>query len=414
MAGPSDRQPAAAAAQGQPHRRAGRPNKTHHPPGHPAAAAGASADSPQPGHQYGINGRVAAAALRVAPRTYAALDLGTNNCRLLVARPTRRGFRVIDAFSRIIRLGEGLSRTGRLGEAAMARTLDALKACKHKIAYQGAERSRVIATEACRIAANGEEFIARVCDETGLRLEIVSRETEARLAVSGCASLLDTGCEGALVFDIGGGSSEIIWLELEPGRRPGPLEVRKCISAWTSLQIGVVTLAEKFGGVDVTEAIFEAMVAEVRTELETFDVEHGLAERICGRKVHMLGTSGTVTTIAGVHLDLPRYERARVDGCWLSADEVVRVTDRLVAMSYNERVANPCIGTERADLVLAGCAILEAIRRQWPCARLRVADRGLREGILCELMAEDGAVVRPLRHRRRRNRKARPQPAAGA
>jgi exopolyphosphatase/guanosine-5'-triphosphate,3'-diphosphate pyrophosphatase len=414
VAGPRDCQPAAAAAQGRPRSRAGRPNETHQPPRQPAADGDGASAVAQSRHHPGVHGGVAPAVPRAPPRTYAALDLGTNNCRLLVARPTRRGFHVIDAFSRIIRLGEGLSLTGRLSETAMSRTIAALKACKEKIAYQGAERSRVIATEACRIAANGEEFIARAYDETGLSLEIVSRETEARLAVSGCASLLDTGCEGALVFDIGGGSSEIIWLELEPGRRPGPIEVRKCISAWTSLQIGVVTLAEKFGGVDVTEAIFEAMVAEVRKELEGFDVEHGLAERICGRNVHMLGTSGTVTTIAGVHLDLPRYQRDRVDGCWLSAEQVVRVTDRLVAMSYDERVASPCIGTERADLVLAGCAILEAIRRQWPCARLRVADRGLREGILCELMAEDGAMARPLRHRRRRrrNRGARPQPAA--
>jgi exopolyphosphatase/guanosine-5'-triphosphate,3'-diphosphate pyrophosphatase len=402
------------AAQGRTRSRAGPPNETHRPPCHPAADGDGASAVAQSRHLPGVNGGVAPAVPRAAPRTYAALDLGTNNCRLLVARPTHRGFRVIDAFSRIIRLGEGLSLTGRLSETAMSRTIEALKACKDKIAHQGAERARLIATEACRIADNAGEFVTRVHDETGLGLEIVSRETEARLAVSGCASLLDAGCEGALVFDIGGGSSEIVWLELEPGRRPGPIEVQKCISAWTSLQIGVVTLAEKFGGVDVTEAIFEAMVAEVRKELEGFEVAHGLAERIRGRNVHMLGTSGTVTTIAGVHLDLPRYQRDRVDGCWLSAEQVVRVTERLVAMSYDERVANPCIGTERADLVLAGCAILEAIRRQWPCARLRVADRGLREGILCELMAEDGAMARPLRHRRRRrrNRGARPQPAA--
>ncbi|MDP2621026.1 MAG: Ppx/GppA phosphatase family protein [Hyphomicrobiales bacterium] len=414
MAGPRDRKPAAAAAQGHSHGGADRPGPKYQPPRRASAEGCAHDNSVQKRNPRSLNGETSPAAPpRPADRTYAALDLGTNTCRLLVARPTRRGFRVVDAFSRIIRLGEGLSGAGRLSEPAMARTVDALKVCRDKIAYQGVQRSRIIATEACRIAANADEFTARVHDQTGLCLEIVSRETEARLAVCGCASLLDGGCEGALVFDIGGGSSEIIWLDLKPERRRGPLEVQQCIAAWTSLQIGVVTLAEKFGGVDVTPDIFEAMVAEVRKELEGFDSEHGLGERIFGRNVHMLGTSGTVTTIAGVHLDLPRYERARVDGCWLSADEVVAVTERLLAMNYDERVASPCIGTERADLVLAGCAILEAIRRQWPCARLRVADRGLREGILCELMAEDGIVARPPRRRRRRKSKARPQPAAG-
>ena len=416
MAGPRDRKPAAAAVEGRPQGHVDGPRRTHQPSRPPSAEGGAFAISAQARQPHGLDGKTSPVGpLRPAARTYAALDLGTNNCRLLVARPTRRGFRVVDAFSRIIRLGEGLSGSGRLSEAAIARTIDALKVCNSKIVDKGVQRSRIIATEACRTAENADEFVTRVKTETGLCLEIVSHETEARLAVSGCASLLDSGCEGALVFDIGGGSSEIIWLELKPGRRQGPLDVQQCVSAWTSLQIGVVTLAEKFGGVDVTQDIFEAMIAEVRQRLEAFEIEHGLADRICGRNVHMLGTSGTVTTIAGVHLDLPRYERARVDGCWLSAEQVVDVTDRLVAMSYDERVANPCIGAERADLVLAGCAILEAIRQQWPCARLRVADRGLREGILCELMAEDGIIARPLRRRRRRrNPKARPQPASGA
>lgn len=414
MAGPRDRKPAAAAAQGHPHAGADRPTPGHQPPGPASAEGGRRDDSARNDAFRRFNGETSPAApIAAATRTYAALDLGTNNCRLLVARPTRRGFRVVDAFSRIIRLGEGLSGVGRLSEPAMARTIDALKVCKDKMVRQGVQRSRVIATEACRIAANAAEFAARVHDETGLSLEIIDRETEARLAVSGCASLLDADCEGALVFDIGGGSSEIIWLDLKPGRRHGPLKVQQCMSAWTSLQIGVVTLAEKFGGVDVSQDTFEAMIAEVRKALETFDREHSLAERISGRNMHMLGTSGTVTTIAGVHLDLPRYERARVDGCWLTADEIMAVTDRLLAMSYDDRVASPCIGTERADLVLAGCAILEAIRRQWPCARLRVADRGLREGILCELMAEDGILARPRRQRRRKFRR-RSRPAADA
>ncbi len=327
---------------------------------------------------------------------YGALDLGTNNCRLLVARPSRRGFLVIDAFSRIIRLGEGVTHSRRLSEAAMQRTIEALKVCAEKMRRRGVKRSRLIATEACRIAENREEFVDRVQTETGLKIEIVSRETEAKLAVSGCASLLDRNCESALVFDIGGGSSELIWLDLTRSQQmwrrslSDRLEAQNCISAWTSLPVGVVSLAEKYGGRDVTMGAFEAMVAHVTKLLTEFEREHNLQQRMANGNAHLLGTSGTVTTIAGIHLCLPYYDRSRVDGCWLSSGAVRSVSDGLIAMSYAERVAQPCIGADRADLVLAGCAILEAMLRMWPCERLRVADRGLREGILATLMAEDG------------------------
>ncbi|HLC09474.1 MAG TPA: Ppx/GppA phosphatase family protein [Methyloceanibacter sp.] len=331
-----------------------------------------------------------------AAKVYGALDLGTNNCRLLVARPSRRGFLVIDAFSRIIRLGEGVLRSGRLSDAAMDRTVDALRVCSDKMRRRGVSRSRLIATEACRIAENSSEFIERVKKETGLSIEIVSRETEAKLAVSGCASLIDRNCDWALVFDIGGGSSELIWLDLSNLQRPwrrslyDRLDVQNSIAAWTSLPVGVVSLAERHGGRDVTPEGYEAMVRDVEQSLAAFEAEHRFTERTKGRGVHFLGTSGTVTTIAGIHLALPVYERSRVDGCWLSARESREVSDKLLAMSYAERAAQPCIGQERADLVLAGCAILEALLRIWPCERLRVADRGLREGILATLMAEDG------------------------
>jgi len=335
-------------------------------------------------------------ARRGASPVYGALDLGTNNCRLLVARPSRRGFLVIDAFSRIIRLGEGVLRSGRLSDAAMGRTIEALKICSDKMRRRGVSRSRLIATEACRIASNSGEFIDRVRRETGLSIEIVSRETEAKLAVSGCASLIDRNCDWALVFDIGGGSSELIWLDLtrldRPWRRSvyDRLEVQSCIAAWTSLPIGVVNLAERHGGRDVTPENYEAMVMDVMAALTDFEVKHRFGSRIAEGSTHFLGTSGTVTTIAGIHLGLPAYERSRVDGCWLGAGDVRTVSNRLIAMNYAERVAQPCIGQERADLVLAGCAILEALLRVWPCQRLRVADRGLREGILATLMAEDG------------------------
>ena len=328
---------------------------------------------------------------------YAALDLGTNNCRLLIARPRDRGFHVVDAFSRIVRLGEGVGRSGRLGDAAMDRAVEALRICESKLRDRGVSRRRLIATEACRAAENGAHFLDRVQSETGLSLEIVSRETEARLAVAGCASLIDPNTSGALLFDIGGGSSELVWIDLT---RPADRNRRRMsdrIRTWVSLPVGVVTLSERHGGELVDERVFEAMVAEVAAMLAAFPEAAALDKAIAGGNLHMLGTSGTVTTLAGVHLGLPRYDRRKVDGTWLSADEVNRMMAVITGMDYAARVANPCIGRERADLVLAGCAILEAIRRRWPCQRLRVADRGLREGILVEMMSEDGVWRRAAR-----------------
>jgi len=315
--------------------------------------------------------------------TYAALDLGTNNCRLLVARPTRESFRVIDAFSRIIRLGEGVAACGRLSQPAIARALEALRVCRGKMKNRGVTRARLIATEACRAAENGNEFLSRVREEVGIELEIVDRETEARLAATGCAPLIDPQAKDVILFDIGGGSSEIVRLHCLPALRGGP--PHPVIRAWVSVPAGVVTLAERYGGVSVSRALFEAMTAEVAAFVDRFAAACGDLDDL-----HLLGTSGTVTTIAGVHLDLPHYERRRVDGCWMSNAQITAVVERLLAMSYQERVANPCIGFERADLVLAGCAILEAISRAFPCERLRVADRGLREGILVQMMREDG------------------------
>lgn len=317
--------------------------------------------------------------------TYAALDLGTNNCRLLVARPSGDGFRVVDAFSRIVRLGEGVSLSGRMSDAAMERAIGALAVCRAKMKNRGVTRARLIATEACRAAANGADFRARVADELGLALEVIDRETEASLAATGCTPLIDPQAEGVVLFDIGGGSSELVRLDRpQPVRRGPPLPQ---IRGWISLPTGVVTLAERHGGIVVTRQSYEAMVSEVAELIAPFVREHGGA--LPG--IHMLGTSGTVTTVAGVHLNLRRYDRSRVDGCWMTAGEIDAVVERLLAMSYEERVASPCIGSERADLVLAGCAILEAIRRAFPCPRLRVADRGLREGMLVQMMREDGA-----------------------
>jgi exopolyphosphatase / guanosine-5'-triphosphate,3'-diphosphate pyrophosphatase len=330
---------------------------------------------------------------REAAPAYAALDLGTNNCRLLVARPTQNGFRVVDAYSRIVRLGEGLSLTGRLSTEAIERTMGALAVCRDKMRARGVTRARLIATEACRSASNGEQFLNDVRERLGIELEIVDRETEARLAVVGCGALVDHEAKATVLFDIGGGSSEIVWLagEADDGdeREFGARRIR----AWESLRLGVVTLAERFGGVDVDDDTFAAMVAHVGEQLAPFAERVG-DEMRCER-FHLLGTSGTVTTIAGVYLDLQRYDRRYVDGLWMTREAVDDTIQRLRAMPYEARAANPCIGRERADLVLAGCAILEAIRSQFPAERLRIADRGLREGILTQLMNSDRAAQRP-------------------
>lgn len=320
---------------------------------------------------------------------YAALDLGTNNCRLLVASPTRPGqFRVVDAFSRIVRLGEGLSATGRLNELAMDRAVEALKVCRDKLTARNVKRSRLIATEACRAAENGDIFLQRVRNEVGLELEIVDRQTEARLAVSGCGTLVARETDAIVLFDIGGGSSEIALIDVSKRRSP---RLAEHIIAWTSLPVGVVTLAERFGGRDVTPESFSAMVGHVNELLSNFQERHHLGQLAQSRGFHLLGTSGTVTTLAGIHLGLDRYDRRRVDGMWMGADEVTHMTDTLLSWGFDKRVANPCIGADRADLVLAGCAILDAIRHVWPSEKLLVADRGLREGILTELMSRDGA-----------------------
>jgi exopolyphosphatase/guanosine-5'-triphosphate,3'-diphosphate pyrophosphatase len=314
---------------------------------------------------------------------YGALDLGTNNCRLLLATPSPLGFTVVDAFSRIVRLGEGASQTGRLSDQAMRRTIDALRVCANKLLWRKVTRRRLIATEACRAAANGPEFIDRVRLETGLALEVIDRQTEAQLAVAGAEPLIAADADKVLVFDIGGGSTELMWLEREAARF--------AIKDWISLPVGVVTIAESFGGVEVTESSFRHMREHMKALVAPFAIRIGSLHGGPVVPDHLLGTSGTVTTIAGVQMRLRRYDRSRVDGSWLTNSDIDEVVARLLAMSYEERAASPCIGRDRADLVLAGCAILEEIRLAFPCHRLRVADRGLREGILAHLMREDGA-----------------------
>src|SRR6266849_7804047 len=315
---------------------------------------------------------------------YAALDLGTNNCRLLIACPSGDGFRVVDSFSRIIRLGEGISATGCISDAAIERAIAALSICRDKIHSRKAKRLRLIATEACRAASNADGFRDRVAAETGIRLEVIDRETEATLAVIGCSPLLDPRGRGAILFDIGGGSTELVRIKRDPDQQ----DAAPRIKAWMSIPLGVVTLAEHFGGRDVTARSYALMVQEVAQYIAPFASEYGGDLR----DMHLLGTSGTVTTLAGVHLNLARYDRRRVDGIWMSDADITATIARLLGMSYQQRANNNCISVERADLVLAGCAILDAIRNAFPLPRLRVADRGLREGMLVEMMREDGAL----------------------
>jgi exopolyphosphatase/guanosine-5'-triphosphate,3'-diphosphate pyrophosphatase len=315
---------------------------------------------------------------------YAALDLGTNNCRLLIACPTGDGFRVVDSFSRIIRLGEGISATGTISDAAIGRAIAALSICRDKIHSKKAKRLRLIATEACRAASNADGFRHRVAAETGIHLEVIDRETEAALAVIGCSPLLDPRGRGAILFDIGGGSTELVRIERDPDQ---PNEAPR-IKAWMSIPLGVVTLAEHYGGREVTAHSYALMVQDVAQHVAPFAADHGADLR----DMHLLGTSGTVTTLAGIHLNLARYDRRRIDGVWMDDADVTATVSRLLGMSYQERANNNCISVERADLVLAGCAILDAIRQAFPLPRLRVADRGLREGMLVEMMREDGVI----------------------
>lgn len=315
---------------------------------------------------------------------YSAIDLGTNNCRLLIAKPTEHGFRVIDAFSRIVRLGEGLEASGKLSDAAMDRTIDALKICAEKLARRGVTTMHHVATEACRAASNGAEFIERVRRETGINIDVISTADEARLAVMGCQSLIAPGNRNALVFDIGGGSTELIWVRIS---RSGRSEIQ----GWTSIPWGVVNLTEKFAsgdGMAVTPN-FDVMVDTVSTHLHEFEAAYTISDIVKNSKVQFLGTSGTVTTLASLHLELPRYDRSKVDGAWMKAVDIRRLSNEVASMTYMERAAQPCIGEERADLVVAGCAIIESLLGMWPVDNLRIADRGIREGILRNLMQRD-------------------------
>lgn len=343
-----------------------------------------------PIHLVPSPGPVAAAAgpAHGAP-AYAALDLGTNNCRLLIGAPTGGGFRVVDSFSRIVRLGEGLAATGRLADAAMDRALAALGACADKLQRRPLRGFTAVATEACRRAANGAAFLARVEAETGIRPRIITAREEAELAMESCAPLIEEGDRRALLFDIGGGSTEIAWIRVGPrqGRASGPPAVQ--LIGTVSMPVGVVTLAERAGPSCFTLAGFGTVVDEVAAHLDAFDAVHCISQEIRAGGVRLIGTSGTVTTLAGVALALPRYRRPLVDGRTLDAEVADQALGDLFALGRAGLAAHPCVGPERVEFVLPGCAIYAAIRRVWPVPTLTVADRGLREGMLLRMMRAD-------------------------
>ncbi len=333
----------------------------------------------------------------------AALDLGTNNCRLLIARPAGAEFEVVDAFSRAVRLGEGVEGTNRLSDAAQDRAVKALKICASKIRFHRARFQRNIATEACRRATNAPDFVERVARETGIRLDVITAEEEARLAVAGCAPLIDPRAEQLLVYDIGGGSTELIWIDLSevppperglvvrdlsPAGAAPARPTRARVSAWISLPMGVSTLGDRFADIADERRRFQAMTAYVEAALQRFP-PFATADRMGSTKrLQIIGVSGTATTFGAIHLGLRSYNRSRVDGLWIQRDAVMAVADRLLEMGLSGRAAHPGIGRGRAALVLAGAAILLTILRAWPVPRMRVADRGLREGMLYGLLQQ--------------------------
>ena len=313
---------------------------------------------------------------------YAAIDLGTNNCRLLIARPNGPSFKVIDSFSRIVRLGEGLTASGKLADDAIERTTEALKICAEKIHRHKKYFTRSVATEACRQASNSRSFLDHVENNTGIKLETIQPEEEAYLTLAGCLPLIDRNTDYTLAFDIGGGSTEIMWIGKDDHGEP-------ILEDTISIRLGVVSLAERFGHQSISPENYDWIIERFTSELKEFDSRHDISNHIAKGNVQMLGTSGTVTTLAGIHLDLPRYDRSIVDGLTMDFESITAIISRLAQMDYETRCAHPCIRHERADLMIMGCTILDAICRCWPVGQLRVADRGIREGILTALMAEN-------------------------
>jgi len=328
--------------------------------------------------------------------TFAAVDLGTNNCRLLIARDAGESFRIIDSYSRVVRLGQGLAATGKLSDESMDAAVEAIAVCASKMKAKRVKRWRCVATEACRRASNGQGFLKRVKEETGISMEVISPRVESRLAVMGCVNLVDPTKDVSLVIDIGGGSTELSWVDVRKLRddRANHRLHRPPISAWASLPIGVVTLSELVPEIEDKAVWYQQLKDVVREKI----VEQGCETRFTNLfqqgRGHLIGTSGTITSLAGIHLKLPYYQRAKVDGLWFRSADAVSVARDMGSKSFEERAKEPCIGKDRANLLVAGCAITDVLCEMWPSKMIRVADRGLREGILIGLMMQRACCMR--------------------
>ncbi|PCI32309.1 MAG: exopolyphosphatase [Alphaproteobacteria bacterium] len=338
-----------------------------------------------------------------AKQIYSAIDLGTNNCRLLVAQKTENGFKVIDSFSRIVRLGEGLSKNGTLSKEAIDRTIEALDICVAKIKRRGVTHIRNVATQACREATNCDEFIERVEKEVRIKLHIIDPAEEARLAVMGCKALLDRKFSNAIVFDIGGGSTELIWVKIRGNGMPEIID-------WTSVPFGVVNLSEKYGTKEtVSKSRYAEMRQDILSAIKSFEQKNDMEDLVAQGQVQLMGTSGTITTLTAMHLELDYYDRNRVDGTSVKSARIRELCQQLSLLNYEERVALKSIGSDRADLVVAGCAILESIMDLWPIEEIRVADRGIREGMLLDMMNSPKPGKKNNRRRNNKRRRNRPR-----
>ena len=344
-------------------------------------------------------------------KLYAALDLGTNSCRMLIARPTGSRFEIVDAFSKSIRLGLDLERTGELSQAGITRALQALHVCAKKINKFGVKNFRLVATEACRRSKNGKSFLTKVKNETGLTLELIKPEEEARLAVISCAPLLDPKYSHVLIVDIGGGSTELVWMDLSAvseenriaemlklqldlkNKNKSKFEKNKKnfvkIVDWISVPLGVATLLERFSDVEEDSARFALMSCDFEQKIENFLPYLNINQIDFTKELQIIGTSGTVTTLGAVHLGLRRYDRLKVDGLNLSSKDIDNVINKFLMLGSEGRKKEPGIGRDRADLIMSGSAIMQTLLRIWPTESMKVADRGLREGILYSLMTED-------------------------
>lgn len=333
-----------------------------------------------------------------SPPLFAALDLGTNNCRLLIASGDKgnvedmRTLKVVDSFSRIVRLGESITKTGELSADAMDRTIAALAICKKKMGKYNLAASRLVATEACRKAANTLEFIKRVEKEVGLTIEVINNQEEARLAVIGCSSLINQQVDKAIVFDIGGGSTEVIWIDVKKllKRKEQSLEafvhLDDVVIDWVSIDSGVMNLADRFGGPAFADITYKDMVQFFKDKLEVFNHKNKISDAVKNGSVQMLSTSGTLTTLAAIHMDLPKYDRTQVDGTSLNVKDIRATMKAVRSMRPSERFNHGCIGYERADFILSGCAVFDAVSSLWPTKEITIADRGVREGIIISQM----------------------------